>query len=922
MKYLKKKSFLITALVFLITCFVSGYLVYLNFKENNPSASAAPVCGDNNIAGFAWSDNIGWVSFNSGDCDKNNNGYVDKSEIPNVDSAGEVGETSSIAIGSDGMPIISYYDRTNEDLKFIKCGNLSCTKGNLMQVLDSGDDRGYSSSVAIGSDGFPVISYFDQWSSGGPSSNFLFIKCNSFDCSIRNNPVFINGGNTAWMFGRWLAINNNGKPIMAYRRSDGMYFTICGNESCQSGNQSYNLNIPTSLFNNGFGVNLSIDSSNIPTITNTATGGNGKLRLVRCGNQDCSAGNNTNVVSDYMADYPAASLDHAMTIGSDEKPMIVYYRASTRQLRYTKCNDLTCSTRTSETVLDSFSDNGGGTDWKESLSIAKGFDGFAIISYYDYTTTKQDLKFVKCNNAECTDRIITTIDSGGDVGLFSSTAIGSDGFPIISYYDLTNGNLKVAKCLNADCTSVFKDGCGGNDDATTPIIPYGVKIDWPTGNFSGYAWSSNVGWVSFNRKTCNGGADNGKGCIQASDCDGSVPCELTGPGAAGVPPGPPYDGSEDFIANYNSGTGAVTGWAKTLSLGDDGWIKLSDASWSNGVTINGTSKEFKGWAWNGNDVANTGIGWISFSHLNCDTNGNGIMETGEGSTGCPAAGTAIADYKVYITNTAPTAINLRAPNINYQQACSSRDARRVQLTWQFSDPDEAACGDYESAYQIIMDTISYTTQAELEALVDNGRGDGWPFKTPKTSVPSPPTPVESFFPTDNIIHRNATLEYDRHYYWWAKVWDKFGEDSGWVQYNSAADTDNDDGNNLTFWTYKHEFPEPYFYWFPLEPSEGENVSFWDGSYYYLYDTPQSDKGPYLCFENGVQNCTAFNWTGSNPATQILSPTASSTVIIFDPAKQSQDITLQATDPTEYYCATSTTFWAKVKLPTWKEVKYK
>jgi hypothetical protein len=34
--------------------------------------------------------------------------------------------------------------------------------------------------------------------------------------------------------------------------------------------------------------------------------------------------------------------------------------------------------------------------------------------------------------------------------------IGTDGFPLISYRDVTNGDLKVAHCSNALCTPYFR----------------------------------------------------------------------------------------------------------------------------------------------------------------------------------------------------------------------------------------------------------------------------------------------------------------------------------------------------------------------------------------------------------------------------------------------------------------------------------
>jgi len=45
-----------------------------------------------------------------------------------VDSMGNYwGWSASITIGTDGLPVLTYYDGTNQDLKVAKCGNTACT---------------------------------------------------------------------------------------------------------------------------------------------------------------------------------------------------------------------------------------------------------------------------------------------------------------------------------------------------------------------------------------------------------------------------------------------------------------------------------------------------------------------------------------------------------------------------------------------------------------------------------------------------------------------------------------------------------------------------------------------------------------------------------------------------------------------------
>ncbi|TKS59971.1 MAG: hypothetical protein EWM72_01828 [Nitrospira sp.] len=77
------------------------------------------------------------------------------------DRAGNVGQYSSVTIGTDGLALISYYDATNGDLKVAQCSDSVCTSAT-RTTLQSEDNVGQFTSVTIGTDGQGLISYYDE----------------------------------------------------------------------------------------------------------------------------------------------------------------------------------------------------------------------------------------------------------------------------------------------------------------------------------------------------------------------------------------------------------------------------------------------------------------------------------------------------------------------------------------------------------------------------------------------------------------------------------------------------------------------------------------------------------------------------------------------------------------------------------------
>ncbi|MFH1523317.1 MAG: LamG domain-containing protein [Patescibacteria group bacterium] len=404
---------------------------------------------------------------------------------------------------------------------------------------------------------------------------------------------------------------------------------------------------------------------------------------------------------------------------------------------------------------------------------------------------------------------------------------------------------------------------------------YNVDIDITTGFFSGYAWSSNVGWIDF-------------------------------------APDPPYPSDPQQIVKYEYGETdynkrSVTGWAKILTLGDEGWLKMSDDSvgiWNGkGVKIDITTSDFSGWAWNGADVdsdniADIGVGWMSF---NCADD-----EVG----GC-----AGHDYKVVgNVNTAPevTGDAMANPgNCDYACACGILGALNPQLLWTFYDPDEPE-DPYQpqTAYQIFFDSADHLIE-DLDAIND-GSGNLLPLKTPKLDGLA-----TSFYPSNNI-YRNVALEYNQGYYWWVKVWDKYNMSSEWVQFYDPDDLDND-GNSKTFTTYLHEFPDVEFTWVPKSISLEEEVKFIATTNTYFAEDPTA---PVACSdENNDSNCI-WAWSYNPPENiEIIDGTfASSTMIVKFKAEENKEAILRVTDEDSYYCENTYMLEARLRLPRWKEIK--
>jgi len=358
---------------------------------------------------------------------------------------------------------------------------------------------------------------------------------------------------------------------------------------------------------------------------------------------------------------------------------------------------------------------------------------------------------------------------------------------------------------------------------------YGVNIDSSTDLFSGYAWSENIGWISFE------------------------PADV-----AGCPIG-------TCQAELDLNTGAVSGWARALAFGGgwDGWIKLR--GWTNeavpqeyGVSLNSAPfpSEFEGWAWG--DVV---VGWISF---NCSNTGV-----------C-----GVSDYKVMtnvVLNNPPSAIGLDSIEGNYcgcaigqvTQCSGSKSSPPIYLNWAFDDP-----GDSQYAYQI---------------QIDNS-GAGFPSPEVDTGkvLTAGPGPDYSYAPMG--------LSFNTPQYWWRlKVWD-------------SGDLVSDDWiyPAISFFATDIRWPNTKFTPDLLNPPAEVEVTFTDESKCY---TPAGAE--YDCKDGGAGVSYSWNFGDDSPVDITKGDVSHSYVISGD-----YIVRLEVTGS---MCPCVFPLTATLPLPTWKEI---
>ena len=250
-----------------------------------------------------------------------------------------------------------------------------------------------------------------------------------------------------------IAIGTDGNPVVIFGGHP-IQLVRCNDRLCAGNNESVQEINGTFCGGGSRGeAALAINADGNPVVSQRNGGcvSDGILNLSICKDPSCAAPDENG--PNYDVD--GTGRFNSIAIGTDGFPVVSYYDLPNGNLKVLHCNDRLCDGTDDTTSLVASTGDVG--QW---TSLAIGKDGNPVIAFYD--VTNKALKVARCNDKACAgeNETISTVDGVGEAGEFASLAIGADGNPVIAYYKRSTGDLRVAKCNDPACT-------GGNEKRST-----------------------------------------------------------------------------------------------------------------------------------------------------------------------------------------------------------------------------------------------------------------------------------------------------------------------------------------------------------------------------------------------------------------------------------------------------------------------
>jgi hypothetical protein len=297
----------------------------------------------------------------------------------------------SLVIGADGFPMISYYQPEETALWVMRCNDVACSGANeIVYAVDSGGTKGEYNSMTVPEDGFPVMSYTD-----GEADDLKVAKCTDKACSLTKTKSVVHSECNDVRHTS-ITIGSDGFPVISYScnvpgTGSGLWVAKCNDPACSGDGETLSF-----VDDDGdvYETSIVIGDDGFPVISYRGFV-NQTLKVAKCNDLACSGDDETITVVDDRVNELAFYSN--TIIGADGFPIVAYWELTASVLRIARCNDAACSGG-NETlaVVDDPANQVG-----RFLRMQLGQDGLPVILYEDLTSGK--LKLARCGTSDCRD---------------------------------------------------------------------------------------------------------------------------------------------------------------------------------------------------------------------------------------------------------------------------------------------------------------------------------------------------------------------------------------------------------------------------------------------------------------------------------------------------------------------------------------
>ena len=426
-----------------------------------------------------------------------------------VDSGSNIGAHTSIALDSNGYKHISYFDTTSNNLKYAtdKSGSWVTTS------IDTSANVGYYTSIAIDSNDDVHISYY---SSTNGDLKYATDKSGSW-VTTSIDTIGNVGAHTS------IAIDSNDDVHISYR-------------------DATNTGLKYATDKSGSWVTTSIDTSgNVGDYTSIAIDSNDDVHISYYDLQN----GDLKYATDKSGSWVTTSIDTSGNVGaytsiafdSNDDVHISYYDYTNDDLKYATDKSGSWVTTSIDTSLY--------VGYYSSIAIDS--NDYVHISHYDLQNG--DLKYATDKSGSWAT---TSIDTSGNVGAYTSIAIDSNDDVHISYYDTTNTELKY---IGLDSSSNVLGY------SVSPDLPAGLSLNIATGEISGTPTALSINTTYTITVTNSGGTNTTTITIEVLD---QLPTLSYSPSTLVLTKD---NQSSDLPLNATlTGSGTITSWAISPAL--------------------------------------------------------------------------------------------------------------------------------------------------------------------------------------------------------------------------------------------------------------------------------------------------------------------------------------------------------------------